>query len=242
MRSRISGSLGDHLEYEIVEHATLDRIYCLMHIAQAHFKSLLDLSALFLAIVNGLFLLKFYLRDKPKLRAEPLSPDTYQWWFRMPDGKFESHTTRRYGFLAYVSILNKGLRKVELDTWELRVKTESGKKQRLAPLNMPEPKVRIGNQEKVYPVLGQKGEYSHGSTLTEPGCSTSGMVFYKHECYGGREWNPVTRNTKIVATFVATDILGGKCQCPIEFSEKSLEEINVIAPGIHLIFENPERN
>ena|SRR5437660_1657184 len=90
----------------------------LLQVARMHFKSLLDLSSLFLGIVNALFLLKFYLRDKPKLRVEPIAPQVYQWWFRMPDGRTETQSTRRYGFLAYVSISNRGLRKVELETWK----------------------------------------------------------------------------------------------------------------------------
>jgi hypothetical protein len=46
-----------------------------MHLVRIHLKSLLDLSGLILGIVNGLFLLKFYVRDRPKLRVEPISPE-----------------------------------------------------------------------------------------------------------------------------------------------------------------------
>jgi len=105
---------------------------------------------------------------------------------------------------------------------------------------MPEPKVKIGSQEKYYPVLGQKGIFADGSTLTEPGCSTSGMVFTKYECYGGKGWDPAIHDRKISATFIVTDVFGSKCSCGIEFSQKSFEEINALAPDIHLIFENPE--
>jgi hypothetical protein len=205
-----------------------------------HFKSLFELSSLFLGIVNALFLLKFYLRDKPKLKVQPIDPDFYQWWFRMPDGRSGTQPTRRYGFLAYVSISNRGLRKAELESWGLTIKNRLLDETRLSPLNMPQPKVKIGPQEKYYPVLGQKGEFGDGSTLTEPGCSTSGMVFTTYECYGGEGWDPVVKGGRISATFVVTDVFGGKCRCGIEFSQKTFEEINALAPDIHLIFENSE--
>jgi hypothetical protein len=216
----------------------MSHLWSFLHAARTHFKSLLELSSLFLGIVNALFLLKFYLRDKPKLRVEPISPDVYQWWFRMPDGKTETQPTRRYGFLAYVSISNRGLRKVELEAWQLCIKNRLNEEDRMSALNMPEPKITIGSQEKYYPVLGQKGMFGDGNTLTEPGCSTSGMVFTKYECYGGEGWDPAIHDGKISTTFVVTDVFGGKCSCGIEFSQKTFEEINALAPDIHLIFEN----
>lgn len=201
---------------------------------------MLEVSALVLSIVNGLFLLKFYARDKPKLKVEPVSPNVYQWWFRIPDGKFQGHTTRRYGFVAYVGISNSGLRKVQLNSWRLHVRRKLYRRSQLRPLNMPEPKILLGNHEKYYPVLGQRGLHFDGSTLVDAGCSIAGMLFYSYECYGSDLWDPVVHDGKVFATFVVTPIFGRKCRCHINFSEKSMEEIDAIAPGIHLIFENKE--
>ena len=178
--------------------------------------------------------MKFYLRDRPKLKVKPVDSGFYQWWFRMPDNQHDGNTTRRYGFLAYVDVLNKGLRKTELDSWWLHLQTKGKGKHRLKPLNMPEPKVSIGGLEKFYPVLGQRGLHFGGSTLTEPGCSITGMVFFEYECFGDELWNPSTLNSKISTTFYVKSIFGQCCQCIIEFSEKSLDEIDVMAPGIHL--------
>jgi len=72
-------------------------------------KLILELSALILSIVNGLILLSSYLRDKPKLTVRPVHPDTYQWFFLLPSGQFQEHQTRKYGFLSYISITNKGI-------------------------------------------------------------------------------------------------------------------------------------
>jgi hypothetical protein len=199
-----------------------------------HLKSLLDASALVLAIVNGLFLLKFYLRDRPKLKVRPINSGVYQWWFRMPADQQDGNETRRYGFLAYVEVLNTGLRKTELDSWWLRFQSVGQGHHRLKPHNMPEPAITIGKLEKHYPVLGQKGLEFDGNTLTEPGCSVSGMVFFEYECYGGGSWDPAIQNGKVSATFGTKSIFGKTCQCVIEFSEKSLDEIRKMAPGVDL--------
>jgi hypothetical protein len=196
--------------------------------------SLLSVSALVLGIVNGLFLLKFYLRDRPKLKVKPLSPETYQWWFRMPADQHDGSETRRYGFLSYVGVVNKGLRKTELDSWWLRFKTKGQGKHCLKPINMPELKTTVGKLDKFYPVLGQEGVYCDGSTLAEPGCSITGMAFFEYECYGGESWSPVIQDGKIVATFAAKSVFGQTCRCVIEFSEKSWDEVKVMAQGIHL--------
>ena len=67
----------------------------LLETLKAHFEPVLELSALILGIVNGLFLLKFYLRDRPKLKVKPVHSKVYQWWFRMPD---DQHEGQKCGF------------------------------------------------------------------------------------------------------------------------------------------------
>lgn len=152
----------------------------------------------------------------------------------MPSGRHDGEETRRYGFIAYVDILNKGLRKTELDSWWLYLRTEGQGKHRLEPINMPEPKVTIGDLVKHYAVIGQKGVNCDGGTLVEPGCATTGMAFFEYECYGGKSWDPAIRNGRISATFFAKGILGKTCHRVIEFTEKSFDELKAMAPGIHL--------
>lgn len=103
-------------------------------------QNILNLSALILSIVNGLFLLISYLKDKPKLKVEPVHPKIYQWWFKLPNGKTEDgQITRKYGFLTYVSINNKGLRRTTLDEWNLIIKDKTFKKRKLKAVSIPEP-------------------------------------------------------------------------------------------------------
>ncbi len=90
-------------------------------------KEVLGLGALVLSIINGLALLRYHLRDRPKLTIQPVHPDAYQWWFKLPSGEYEGNPSRKYGFLAYIDITNRGLRKVSLDSWRLFIHTALGK-------------------------------------------------------------------------------------------------------------------
>jgi len=74
-----------------------------------------------------------------------------------------------------------------------------------------------------------------GDTLIDAGCSTSGMVFYIYECYGGEGWNPEATGQKINAIFQASDGFNGKAKCTVSFTRKSLEEMKAFAPGIDVI-------
>lgn len=150
-------------------------------------KPILELSALILSLVNGLMLLRNYLRDRPRLGVTAIHPDTYQWFFKLPDGKYENQPTRKYGFLAYISVTNRGLRDVSLDSWHLRVRNVGKKWVELKPLSIPEPRFEIGESGsvKVWPVLGTKGQFHGGDTMIKAGSSVSGFAYYVAEFYGG---------------------------------------------------------
>ena len=112
-----------------------------------------------LAIINGLMLLRTYLRDRPTLEVNPIHPNLYQWFFKLPNRVVDGKTTRRYGFLAYIGIDNKGIRDVSLNQWHLFVTIKNGKLVELKPISIPEPKIKLGESAniKVYPVLGASG-------------------------------------------------------------------------------------
>jgi len=195
----------------------------------------LQLSGLILSIVNGLMLLRFYLRDRARLTVHPIHPDIYQWWFNLPAREFEGRPTRRYGFVTYVAIQNSGLRKTQLTSWRLFIRSRLGKSHELRPISMPEPSANIGGHVKLYPVLGQRGPHFDGDTLVDAGCSTSGMVYYIYECYGGTGWDPGAAGQQINATFQVSDGFRRKAKCTIRFTRKTLEEVKAFAPGIDMI-------
>ncbi len=195
-------------------------------------KELLGLGALILSIINGLALLRYYLRDKPKLTIHLVHPDTYQWWFKLPDGEYEGNPTRKYGFLAYIYITNRGLRKVSLDSWHLFINTVVGKQTELKPVSIPEPNWETPSFKKVWPVLGQKGLSFEGNTLIDSGCSISGMAYYVAECYGDEGWNPRIDNGKIIGELVIKDVFDKKARSKIVFSETPLDRIESMIEGI----------
>jgi hypothetical protein len=200
-------------------------------------KEILELSALILSIINALILIQNYLRDKASLAVDPIHPDIYQWWFELPEGNFEGHPTRRFGFLTYVGIGNRGLRKVALKSWRLFISNKAQlKKQELKPLTIQEPILKLGEMTKVFEVLGIKGViFSSGDTTIDSGCSISGWAYFQAEVYGDIKWNPVIKNGVIKADFIVQDIFGGKAKTKIAFSKKDLAYIQEILPGIENI-------
>ena len=199
-------------------------------------KDVLALSALILSVINGLMLLRQYARDRAILNVHPVHPEVYQWWFRLPDGEVNGMPTRRYGFLVYADIVNRGLRRVALESWLLFIKTQAQRqKQELKPLSITEPIYESDSFTKVFPVLGQRGLTHEGQSVVDSGCGVTGWAYYRAEYYGDERWNPVITDEKIEGTFVVRDILGGKAKTEVTFSKRDLETIEDFIPGIATI-------
>jgi hypothetical protein len=200
------------------------------------FEKILELAALILSVVNAVMLLRSYLRDRAVLTVSPVHPEVYQWWFRLPNSEFQGIPTRRYGFLTYIAIGNRGLRKTSLDSWRLFIKTHANRtKQELKPLSIPEPIFEAESFSKVYPVLGTAGLTFKGETVVDAGCGVSGWAYYVAEYYGSEKWSPVIEDEKIVGTLVVRDIFGGKAKTKITFSKREMEYISALLPGIEKI-------
>jgi hypothetical protein len=199
-------------------------------------KTLLETAALILGLVNGLILLWYFLRDHPRLVVKPVHPEVYQWYFRLPDGEYDGMPSRRFGFLLYAAISNRGLRNVALSSWRLRLKAGNGKDCKLHPVNLPcEPMVNLVEADtiKIWPVLGQGGILpASGQTMVVSGDSVSGMVFYLYECFGHPEWDPKQQDGIITGTFQVKSVFRNKAKAKISFHEKPLEEIEKMVPGI----------
>jgi hypothetical protein len=216
---------------------TLVNLTSLTQLLRGYGKYALETSALVLSIVNGLMLLRFYLRDRARLAAHPVHPDVYQWWFSLSPCEVEGKLTRRFGFILYVAVQNSGLRKTQLTSWRLWVRSGLGKSHELKPMSMPEPSAELGDHRKFYPVLGQRGTNFEGDTLVDSGCSTSGMAYYLYECFGAAEWDPKITEERITCTFQVSDAFKNKARCEVRFMHKSLEEMKAFAPGIDRIDE-----
>lgn len=201
--------------------------------------TLLEYAALILGLVNGLILLWYFLRDHPRLVVKPVHPEVYQWYFRLPDGEFESLPSRKHGFLLYVAISNRGLRNVSLASWRLFLRAGNKKKCELKAMNLPsEPMLDFTESEsvKVWPVLGQRGMLlGGGDTMVVSGGSVSGMVYYLYECYGGPEWDPLKKDGVITGVFQVKSVFRNKAKTKFQFHEKSLAEIEKMVPDISKI-------
>jgi len=193
---------------------------------------LLAYAGLALGLVNGVFLLRHYVRDRPSLRVEPIHPDTYQWWLRLPPGEYQGQQTRRYGFLPYIDVTNRGLRRVSLSSWRLCVRTRGLRRIELKPMNITEPIWQGERITKVFPVLGQKSPLYSGSTVVESGCGVSGVSYYVYECYGGQGWDPRIKGDRIHADVVVTDVFGGVSRTRFSFALKDLAFVEKFIEGI----------
>jgi hypothetical protein len=187
--------------------------------------SLLQASALILSVVNGLMLLRSYLRDRPQLVVKPVHPEVYQWFFKLPSEPFEGEATTKFGFLAYLDISNRGLRDVSVDDWNLHLETTKGKVVPLKPISIPEPTVLLGKSgaSKAYPVFGHKGQFSTGETMVKSGGSISGFAYYVYEYVGGNQWSVVGHDGKVTGKIVVSDVFGNIATTKVVFTEIPLD-------------------
>lgn len=188
--------------------------------------------------MNGFFILYFYLRDKPNLVVNPLHPELYQWWFKLPSGEHEGQQTRRYGFLLYAGVANKGLRKTTLTEWRLRFKLAWWKPIELKPKNMPQPQVEISGQKKLFNVFGQKNHLFGDTTVVEPGESTAGMIFYTYECYGAEDWDPpIQEDDTLEVDLMVEEVFGRTSKATFNLSKIEAEKVEEWVPGLLEMYE-----
>jgi hypothetical protein len=152
----------------------------------------------------------------------------------MPDGTFNNIPTRRYGFLIYISIRNKGTRDVALFEWQLIINTLAGKQIELHPISIPEPQLPLGQTQntKMWPVLGCKGVYHEGDTMIRSGDSIGGFAYYVAELYGSDDWNPTIVNGKTTSRIRVRGVYGKPSKAKITLTEKPLDEISKFIPDI----------
>jgi len=206
----------------------------------ANLEKLLQLSALVLSLVNGIALLYQFARDRPILKAEPIHPDLYQWWFHLPPIAADGTPAKRYGFLVYVGVSNRGLRKVSLTSWRLIIKTKRGRQVELIANSIPEPKFSFSLADgsiytKVLQVLGTAGEFGKGSTDIDPGCSIAGVAYYTAEFRPDDHDDIVPSNERIAATLAITGVYGRRARTPIVFHKTDLAWVKAAVSGIEVI-------
>ncbi|MGD0574997.1 MAG: hypothetical protein ABSB61_06470 [Anaerolineales bacterium] len=203
-------------------------------------EKVLQLAALILSLVNGTAILYQYVRDKPILKVDAIHPDKYQWWFPLPSRVAEESGRRRYGLLTYVGIANQGLRKVQLTSWRLLIKTKAGKRVELMARSIPEPKFAFTLPDsstftKVIQVLGTAGEFGSGSTVIDSGCSIIGVAYYVAEFQPADSDDLSIVGDTTTATFVAKGVLGRSTSTPIHFHKTDFDWVKSAVSGIEAV-------
>jgi hypothetical protein len=199
--------------------------------------AILGLSALILSVVNGVILVWRFKRDKANISVELVHPEVYQWFFKLPSSVFEGHPTREYGFLAYISIKNSGLRDVSINSWHLQLETSYERSKRYAspysrfvelpPMSIVEPIINLGSSghKKALAVLGCVGIYHDGNT----------MAYYTAKFYGDSVFNPLFVGGKTRGIIEVKSVFGQKTTVKIEFTEISLEKAKSMIENIDQI-------
>jgi len=200
--------------------------------------------ALVLGIANTILIIRKLInefKNKPKLVIEVIHPEEYQWFFKLPPGNYRGMSTRNYGFISYISILNKGLKETSLASWYLDLKIYNNNFARLHPISIPEPVIKLGKTDivKTLPLLGAKGLFHDGKTNIKPGNHISGMSYFFTSFYGDEYYNPIFKDNKTLGKFVITDGFGRKTEKEILFNEMPLEKIKEMVPDIDKIVETP---
>jgi hypothetical protein len=209
--------------------------------------AILGLSALILSVVNGVILVWRFKRDKANISVELVHPEVYQWFFKLPSSVFEGHPTREYGFLAYISIKNSGLRDVSINSWHLQLETSYERSKRYAspysrfvelpPMSIVEPIINLGSSghKKALAVLGCVGIYHDGNTMVKSGASIAGMAYYTAKFYGDSVFNPLFVGGKTRGIIEVKSVFGQKTTVKIEFTEISLEKAKSMIENIDQI-------
>ena len=178
-----------------------------------------------------------FTKDGANLTVSAVHPDTYQWFFTLPSGEYQDKETRKFGFLTYISITNRGTQDVSLSSWRLYIKTVSKRWVGLKPINIPEPHIVLGQsgQIKICPVLGQKGEYHQGDTMIKAGSSISGFAYFVIEFWGDAQFNPLYKKGKAIGKIEIKSVFGKKSNTKILLTEISLEKAKTIVEKIDTI-------
>jgi len=214
--------------------------YALPQLADLLISNILPAAALILSVVNGFILLSNYLRDVPKLVISPVHPETYQCWLQLEDTKKEDKVLRRYVFLSYFGVANRGLRDVAVNEWRLHIQNRLGliqfysKKKELLPYNLPEAQCIIGEHVKLIRSFGQITQNFQGdSNMIKSGDSTSGMACWMYSVWGDEGWNPKTdKYDRVKATLKIRDVFGKRTQCQLIFQRTTLENLKKMIPTI----------
>lgn len=203
-------------------------------ITKFNYEGLGAISVATLAFLNGLFLLRNHLTDRPKLKVSRVHTDGFAWWVRLKDREINGQLTKTYAFIAYIAVANSGRRPASFIETRLKIRTRHLIKSFESPLyNIPEPSIELSpNVFKHYPVLQQNTEHFSTSGPIQPGASTAGITCFIFSFWGNEWWSPNIKNSSVIGKIRIKDVFGNKHKTKIRFSNVSISEIQKFIPSI----------
>lgn len=197
-------------------------------------KNYLGLAALILSIMNGLILIQNYLNNKPKIKLES-NGDDMMWWTKLPTMYEGSNEVITYGFFVYAHIQNRGIKRVKISKWWIKVKDVANNYRTLNRLPIPicEEKLRDGSI-RLFPVLGNTNKTLSGNTMIEQGDGISGFAFYADQQYSqeGSEVYILNEKNEMKVRFYVKDGYGKTRSKYFNLKYVDFSSIENIMPGI----------
>lgn len=198
-----------------------------------NFKEIVGMGTSILALTNSFILIQNYLTNKPKLITR--LTHNHVWWTKLPDTVIDDKKVATYGFILYINVLNKGKRRVAIDTWNLELKTIMGEKVRLNRLPIPMAIQPLKDGSSVaYSILGHPNEVDDGSLMVESGDCITGLSFFAERFFVESQITPVfnIEDNKIKAKLIVKDVFGKKSTKKFWLAYKDFDEINKIMPNL----------
>jgi len=198
---------------------------------------ILNSSALLLSIVNGLILVFNFLKNRPNIVLNPKLSENPEnnYFFVMPTLETNGLAIRRYCFITYITIINRGSRSTSLLSWELQV-IIGDKKVRLLPVTVPSIQFAFseaGIMKKFTPLgMGDKKE----GLLLQSGEIKRGFSCYIIEFISNRDLKIDPNGGKIKAKMIITDSFGKEITTSCSITEISYSIGNLMIPGVGDIF------
>lgn len=187
-------------------------------------KSILEQAALILGLINGLLLLFLTIRNRPILKVSTFSEDTNYCFHATKEYMGEAKDL--YGYLTYVSVINKGNKEIAISNWELKIPTEKDEIV-LSPIAIPDAKIQNGNITRTIRALGV-----NENSLVKSGDGVSGYA-----CYLSTQ-QPKIENNSVRGEIIITPVYGRKVKCKLVLLPKHHEFFSKIIPEFESLMDH----
>jgi len=176
----------------------------------------LNLAALILSVVNAIALLSNYLRDRPRLVIDLESSKFFPIWDSVQAQLHGGKEFIEYGFVLYINVANKGLRRVSLRKILLFNKSDKNEWKEVWPYRRPGTEKDPKKPDYYASILRFQLPNSE-KPLIESGSNIDGFARYMIK--QKRSFMPLIRDDKIQGKLVVVDVFGNKKRKKVSFKK-----------------------